>query len=53
MQSAKRAIKEQEMKMSLEKLIAFKMDQAISELIETILCEGFCHWSLRIPSSSV
>lgn len=47
------ALKEQEVKMSLEKLIAFKADQAISELIETVLSEGFCHWSLRIPSSSV
>lgn len=38
--------------MSLEELIPFKVDQANSELIKTASCEGFCHWSLKIPSSS-
>lgn len=40
------ALNKQEVNMSLEELIAFKVDQAISELIKTVFCEGFCPWSL-------
>lgn len=40
-------LNKQEVKRSLENLIAFKVDQAISELIKTVFCEGFCHWSVE------
>lgn len=39
------ALKEQEVKMSMEEFIAFKVDEAISEWIETVLCEGILSWT--------